>query len=197
MTETQAVNDTGILAKGQDASGLSHPGAEPAKGLDRSQLAAAVSKLVSASVGDIVVVLSRSPSHKFMSLADIEWLVLPAVVTGQFYVAELAHKETGARAPVAVVTWASVSDEVDRRLRENTGQRIRLIPQEWKSGEHLWLVDVAGEPQAIAVALRLLTDGPFKGRTVNVPTRDAAATARFETLENLMQMAQAQSERAG
>jgi hemolysin-activating ACP:hemolysin acyltransferase len=38
---------------------------------------AAASKLFAASVGDMVVVLSRSPSHKHYSLADIEWMVLP------------------------------------------------------------------------------------------------------------------------
>ena len=48
----------------------------------------AMSKLVSASVGDVVVVMSRAPSHEHYSLADIEWMVLPPVLADQFYVGD-------------------------------------------------------------------------------------------------------------
>jgi hypothetical protein len=40
------------------------PGAEFLKSLDKKQLGAGLSKLVSASVGDIAMVFSRSPAHK-------------------------------------------------------------------------------------------------------------------------------------
>ena len=72
--------------------------------LDPAQVGAALSKLLAASIGDMVVVLSRSPAHKHYSLADIEWMVLPPVFTGQLYLVEDAHKERGFRAPIAAVT---------------------------------------------------------------------------------------------
>lgn len=79
------------------------------KSLDKSQLASATSKVFAASIGDITIVLSRSPAHKHYSLADIEWLVLPPVAAGQFYVVEATHNGHGFRVPISVVTWAFVS----------------------------------------------------------------------------------------
>ncbi|WP_158816036.1 toxin-activating lysine-acyltransferase [Methylocapsa sp. S129] len=63
------------------------------KSLDPALVGAAASKLFAASIGDIVVVLSRSPAHKHYSLAHIEWMALPPVAAGQFYVAAGAIKQ--------------------------------------------------------------------------------------------------------
>jgi hypothetical protein len=48
--------------------------AEQLKSLDKAHIGAAMSKLISAAIGDIVVVMSKSPAYKFHTLADIEWL---------------------------------------------------------------------------------------------------------------------------
>ena len=53
--------------------------------------------------GEIVSVFMRSAQHRTLTLADIERLVLPAVATGQFMLAEAEVKATGAKQPVAVV----------------------------------------------------------------------------------------------
>ncbi len=154
--------------------------------LDPKQVTAAMSKLVSASIGDIAVILSRSPGHKFFSLADIEWMVLPPVLAGQYYVAEAQDETTGARAPVACVTWAKVSDDVDQRLTTHAGQPIRLRPEEWTGGEHHWLIDLVGEPRAVGAALSMLEKGPFKGQRITVVTRDPTGAAKLQTLHALL-----------
>jgi hemolysin-activating ACP:hemolysin acyltransferase len=46
--------------------------------LSPQQVGAAVSKLISATVGDVAVVFSRSNAHKHYSLVDLEWMILPA-----------------------------------------------------------------------------------------------------------------------
>ena len=71
------------------------PGAEFLKSLDKTQVGAGLSNLVSASAGEIAMVFSRSPAHKHFSLADIEWMILPAVVRGQFYVMGSPPRSTG------------------------------------------------------------------------------------------------------
>src|SRR5947209_5511459 len=114
------------------------------KSLDKAHVGAAASKLFAASIGDMVVLLSRSPAHKHFSLADIEWLVLPPVIARQFYVVEAADKERGFRAPIAAVTWAFVSEEIDQRLTEQIDGRVRLRPEEWKSGKMAWIIDAIG-----------------------------------------------------
>lgn len=126
--------------------------------------------------------MAKSPDHRNYPLADIECSIVPAVLSGQFYVAELQSKTSGARAPIAAITWACVSAEVDRRLRETPQNRVRLASTEWKNGEHIWLVDMAGDPRALAGALRLLTDGTFKGKAVTVMVQDDSGAARAETL---------------
>ncbi len=160
--------------------------AEHLKSLDKTHVGAALSKLISASIGDAVVVMSKSPAYKFHTLADIEWLVMPAVLTGQIYVAELQHQDTGARAPVAVVTWASVSDDIDQRLRANPTNRIRLLPQDWRSGEHIWIVDVAGEPRQIAATMAELFGTTWKNQAVHIVTPDAENKLRVELLSELL-----------
>jgi cytolysin-activating lysine-acyltransferase len=155
--------------------------------LDKHQVGAAASKLFAASLGDIVVVLSRSPAHKHYSLADIEWMVLPPAAAGQFYVAELADKQRGFRAPVAVVTWALVSEEVDRRLESQAGRLLRLRPDEWNSGEIAWLIDAAGSPAGVKAALQRLADRPFKERALKVVVREEpGGVARVGALADIV-----------
>jgi hemolysin-activating ACP:hemolysin acyltransferase len=149
-------------------------------------MGAVASKLVSASIGDIAVVFSRSESHKHYSLADIQWMIMPPVVLGQFYVAELAHKDNGVRAPVASVTWAYVSPEVDQRLRSQAAERVTLAPAEWKSGEIAWLIDMAGEPASLASALRHLHAMTFENKLVNVWTSASSGRKQVLSLEVIL-----------
>ena len=151
----------------------------------------AMSKMISASIGDMVVLMSRAPTHKHYSLADIEWMVLPPVLSGQFYISEAAHQELGTRAPLAFVTWARVSDEVDARLSDpERHSSMRLRPEEWTSGNHFWLIDLVGDPRGLSNALSTLMDGPLKDKTVKVVTRDASGSGAVETLAELLDRAQ-------
>jgi cytolysin-activating lysine-acyltransferase len=90
-------------------------------------LGAAFLKLVSGSIGDVVVLMSRSAAHRHYTLADIEWLILPPVMLGQFYVAEAQDEANGFRAPIALITWAKVSPEVDARLTARLPTHKALI----------------------------------------------------------------------
>ncbi len=167
----------------QGTSAVAEPTGAPE--FSPQQIAGAISKLISATIGDCAVVFSKSPAHKHYSLADIEWMILPAVVTGQVYVADAQHKESGARVPVAVVLWARVSTETDQRLAASPDQKIRLRPDEWQSGDIFWIIDVAGDPQAIEIALRQLAATTFKDRPAKIVSVDAQGRPRVELLGNL------------
>lgn len=162
--------------------------ADDAPTIPPKAVGAAVSKLISATVGEIAVIFSRSPGHKHFTFSDLEWMVVPAVLTGQVYIAEMMHKENGARAPVAAVLWASVSEETDKRLSENPGQRPRLRPDEWKAGEQLWIIDLAGEPAAVAGSLKYLAANEFKNKDVKMLLRDPqTGEARVVLLSSVAQ----------
>lgn len=129
-----------------------------------------------AAYGEIVSVLSRSPAHKSQPLSDLDWLVVPAVITGQFSLAETQSKSNGMIVPIGLVMWASVSADVDRRLAESIAAGIRLKPEEWKSGDILWLVDAIGEPRIIEVMLKRLVQTEWKGRDARMRARTKDGT---------------------
>lgn len=44
------------------------------------------------------------------------------------------------KTPLGVAFWAYLSEEAEKKLESGVG---RLRPDEWKSGDRLWLVDLA------------------------------------------------------
>jgi hemolysin-activating ACP:hemolysin acyltransferase len=116
----------------------------------------------------IVSVLTRSPHYKHYTLSDLEWLVVPPILTGQCAVMEA--NVGGRPTPVAVALWAGVSDEVDRRLSENLSTPVKLRPDEWQSGAILWLIDAVGDPTAVPLLLRELREGALQGFEIKLRT---------------------------
>jgi hemolysin-activating ACP:hemolysin acyltransferase len=114
-----------------------------------------------ATLGQIVLVLMRTRQHRLSYLSDLEWLVMPAIATNQFMVAEHRDSNTGLSVPSAVAVWAMVSKEVDARLSGEPVRPIRLRPEEWVSGTIPWLVEAAGDSRAVGDLLRTLIDKRF------------------------------------
>ncbi|WP_375415419.1 toxin-activating lysine-acyltransferase [uncultured Bradyrhizobium sp.] len=55
-----------------------------------------------------------------------------------------------------IAIWASVSDEVDAKIREQIQARvfpIRLKSEDWASGDTTWLLDVIAPSQKVATAV--------------------------------------------
>ena len=55
-----------------------------------------------------------------------------------------------------IAIWASVSDEVDAKIREQIQARvfpIRLKAEDWNSGDTHWLLDVIAPSQSVATAV--------------------------------------------
>ena len=123
-----------------------------------SQAAPAQQKTVSHVLGEITWLMSQSPLHKQMFIADLEWFAMPAILLEQFRIFN------GPEAPAGLAMWASVSDETDERLRAGAS---RLRPDEWRGGEHLWLVELVapfgGQDEMLAdLAKNVFADKSFK-----------------------------------
>ena len=155
----------------------------PALSEEELRKRAAASKLVSASFGEIVSVLMRSEHYKSYTLQDLEWLVVPAVLSNQFLLAEARAKGNGFTAPVGIVMWASVSAEVDQRLTANIAQPMRLKPEDWRSGDILWLVDAVGPAKLIGSMLQQLHAKVFKGRQVKLRAQGQDGKPAVRTME--------------
>jgi cytolysin-activating lysine-acyltransferase len=141
-----------------------------------------MAKLMARALGEIVSVLMRAPAFRHLFLTDLEWMVLPAIASRQFALAQVSHKESGLAAPIAVLMWASVSEEVDARLTSNLGQPMRLKPSEWTGGSIAWLVEAVGDLRAVQTLIEQTLAGPLKGRTLKVTTRNAEGKPAVQIL---------------
>ena len=142
------------------------------------------SKMIAAAFGEIVALLMRTPAHKDTKLADLEWLVAPAVATGQFTIAEAQMKANGITQPMGVVLWARVSSDIDKRLQKDIDKPLQLKPQEWASGDIIWLVEVAGEPRVLDAVMKRMRETVWAGKTVRVRGKDKDGKAAVGTLSN-------------
>jgi len=89
--------------------------------------------LMSAVFSKVVALMSLSQFHKHSFISDLEWLVAPALLNGQYKVWEKSG------VPIAYVSWANINSDVEKRFAEGG---VKLKPVEWNSGPSPWIVDV-------------------------------------------------------
>jgi cytolysin-activating lysine-acyltransferase len=95
--------------------------------------ASPANKTVSHVLGEAVWLLTQSARHKKMELADLEWLIMPAIMLKQFKLFYNGEQVVG------LVLWAMVDSSVAARM--DAGDN-RLAVAEWKCGEEFRIVDV-------------------------------------------------------
>lgn len=157
------------------------PAAKAAKASpEEAKKAAAQSQQLLLGVGQIMTVLMNAPQFKQSPLGAVQALVLPAVSTGQFVVA-LARPGSGHLAPIAVALWATVSDDVDRRLSAELDKPFRIAADEWKSGPHPWLILLAGDRRAIAPMLAQVQKTTLGGRELKTRVANAEGKSEVRT----------------
>lgn len=144
-----------------------------------------------AAFGGLTVLLMRSASFRQQKIADLEWMLEPAVATGQFVIAEVVARDSGLAVPAAAILWASVSDEIDARVRANPGEAIKVQRNEWTSGPHCWLVASLGDQRAVRSLLLQLNNAQFKDRTLSIVSRQPDGSVRVETLADMVKIAAA------
>jgi cytolysin-activating lysine-acyltransferase len=144
-------------------------------------------RTVAEALGQIVWLFTQSPLHREMKLKDLEWSIMPAVLHEQFRIfrfgplpgisAEEAEKlaplglsKPGLeQLPLGVALWANLSEAAEAKLERGE----RLAPEEWKSGDRTWLVELispfATEANKLSQAMLLdLMQGPFATKAFNL-----------------------------
>lgn len=144
---------------------------------------ATIAKHLSSAFGQIVTLLMRSEAERKRTLADLEWMVVPALMTGQFAIAEAQSKESGVVSPMAAVLWAMVSEDVDRRLAADPDKPMQLQAAEWRSGNIPWIVAALGDPKVTGQLLGQLSNTVFKEKPAKLRTRGPDGQAFIGRLE--------------
>ena len=107
---------------------------------------------------------------------------MPPLVNGQISVATAQSNGSGVTTPVGAVLWATVSEEVAKRLASEAGKSIPLAPGEWKSGDIVWVVATAGEGRVLSEMLKQLSKREWGGKEVRIVVRPKGGEPTVATL---------------
>ncbi|AHG49006.1 hypothetical protein RLEG12_08685 (plasmid) [Rhizobium leguminosarum bv. trifolii CB782] len=116
----------------------------------KKKLAAARAALQS-TFGQVVLAMSSVPRYRSQMLSDLHHLVVDPLINDRIAVA-MPKTITGVEPP-AIAIWAAVSAEVDARISEQARAGafpVRLKPEDWKSGDTVWLLDVIAPTRELA-----------------------------------------------
>ncbi|MFZ8864977.1 MAG: toxin-activating lysine-acyltransferase [Rickettsiales bacterium] len=84
-------------------------------------------------LGEISSLLLSSKLHRQYRINDIGTVFLPPIHLNQFRIYK--NKDVD---PIALVTWAFFSKEIKEKYLT---KKYLLKPEDWKSGDRLWLID--------------------------------------------------------
>ncbi len=87
--------------------------------------------------------------------------------------------------PIAVVLWARVSSEVDRRLSDTENETTALNINEWRSGNIPWIIEAIGERKALGKLLHQLVTTVFKTTPPKMRTTGADGKPTVGRLERV------------
>lgn len=102
--------------------------------------------------GKVVMALMVLPRYRHQTLADLQHMVLEPLIRDRIALAKPATAKAGPLIDFSgLAIWASVSEEVDAKIREQIKAGvfpIRLKPEDWTSGDINWLLDVIAPDKA-------------------------------------------------
>lgn len=144
--------------------------------------------------GKVTMAMMALPRYRDQSLGDLQHLVLEPLIRDRIAIAYTGTETPDAATDIAgLAIWASVSEEVDEKLRGQIKSGvfpIRLKPDEWASGDINWLFDVIAPDQKTAVQVianfkQVIKNGdlrlhPLITRLVNRETLEKMGAGREE-----------------
>ncbi len=104
-------------------------------------------KTLGSMIGELVWLMTQSPIHRELALKELEWLLMPAVVLGQY---KIFKNEQGS--PIGAALWAYLTPDAEAKFKakgklepEDWGNNATLDPAKGlikQPGGTLWLIEL-------------------------------------------------------
>lgn len=142
------------------------------------------------TLGEMVWLMSQSPLHKHLKIADLEWLLMPAILLNQFrlfhageqvvglalwaYLTPAQAEEMGKAGKLAPEHWRHGTDVLQLVKDQQAGKQVAPPEPELRDGEvELWLVDfilpfATPENKLAQVCMADLVRGPLKDKKLKM-----------------------------
>lgn len=112
---------------------------------------------VNETFGQVALAMMAIPRYRHQSVGDLNHILLEPLIRDRVAIASAEKSGDPTKAPLAgVAIWASVSDEVEAKIREQIKAGvfpIRLKGDEWTSGTHNWLLDIIAPNQQLTTSV--------------------------------------------
>lgn len=186
-------------SSGQEKSGTESAQAEQPNPETMEKLAGLRSQ-VRENFGKIAMAMMALSRYRYQTISDLQHLVLEPLLMDRVALAYPQSEEQANRDVTGMAIWASVSEEVDAKIREQIRAGvfpIRLKSDEWNSGDINWLFDVIAPDQTTTTRVlanfkQVIKEGgdlrlhPLIGRLVDAETlKKMGATAGSAPTETL------------
>lgn len=115
------------------------------------------------AVGPVLLLYMQSAHRRYHFIADLEWLLMPPLVSGQ---CKLYMKE---EYPTSFISWAFLNEEAEKRILQNGG---KLRQEDWNCGDRLWIIDIVAPFGGVENMLHDLQLNEFPGRVICLAAPD-------------------------
>lgn len=115
------------------------------------------------AMGPVIMLYMQSSHRRFQFISDLEWLLLPPLVSGQ---CKLYMKK---EYPISFISWAFLDEAAEKRLFQNGG---KLRPEDWKCGDRLWIIDIVAPFGGVDNMLRDIRKNEFPDRVIRFMAPD-------------------------
>lgn len=111
------------------------------------------------SFGKVALSMINLPRYRHLSVMELNSVLLNPLMRDRVAIASQKPAENAemlADVSIGIAIWASVSEEVDQKIREQIQAGvfpIRLKAEDWNSGDINWLLDVIAPNQKLTTAV--------------------------------------------
>ncbi|MBI4968965.1 MAG: toxin-activating lysine-acyltransferase [Rhodospirillales bacterium] len=113
-------------------------------------------------LGDVAWLMIHSANHRRLFVSDLEWMLLPPILAGQFRLVRQGPK------PLAFVSWALFNEATEKLYCQGN---VRLRPPDWTSGDRPWIVELVSPFAPPKSLMDRIKKDVFPDRPLKVLTR--------------------------